>query len=217
MVCSFDHQLEVYVTFQSLGNLNLGRHAGVLPWSTSRMHCIVRRAWASSAWHEGEKSSSKQWHEGEKRNNLVGVGYCFWTCVARIRTHLISGASAVSLIPRPEDRTRLLSSSLRLFSGPPSSPSLFCTGMLGGSWEPEVCCFNSAERCHIQFYVSLWGFSVVCVGYFENTIVPYRRPLKLHFENFNINYPLDLLCMLWEHGCEKYTECIFKFFSMWLS
>ena len=32
--------------------------------------------------------------------------------------HLISGASAVSLVPRPEDRTRLLSSSLRQFSGP---------------------------------------------------------------------------------------------------
>ena len=30
------------------------------------------------------------------------------------------------------------------------------------------------------------------------------RPLKLHFENFNIDYPLDLLC------CEKY-KCIFKF------
>ena len=44
-----------------------------------------------------------------------------------IHIHLISGASAVSLIPRPEDRTRLLSSSLKLFSGPPSSPSLFCT------------------------------------------------------------------------------------------
>ena len=29
-------------------------------------------------------------------------------------------------------------------------------------------------------------------------------PPKLHFENFNIDYPLDLLC------CEKY-KCIFKF------
>ena len=55
--------------------------------------------------------------------------------VACIRTHLISGASAVSLVPRPEDRTRLLSGSLRSFSGPPSTPSLFCTGMLGGGWE----------------------------------------------------------------------------------
>ena len=39
--------------------------------------------------------------------------------VACIRTHLISGASAVSLVPRPEDRTRLLSSSFRSFSDPP--------------------------------------------------------------------------------------------------
>ena len=54
--------------------------------------------------------------------------------VACIRTHLISGASAVSLVPRPEDRTRLLSSSLRLFSGPPSSPSLLYRND-GGGWE----------------------------------------------------------------------------------
>ena len=32
--------------------------------------------------------------------------------MACIRTHLIYGASAVSLVPRPEDRTRLLSGSL---------------------------------------------------------------------------------------------------------
>ena len=40
--------------------------------------------------------------------------------MACIRTGLISGASAVSLVPRPEDWTRLLSSSLtsRTFSGP---------------------------------------------------------------------------------------------------
>ena len=59
--------------------------------------------------------------------------------VACIHTHLISGASAVSLVPRPEDRTRLLSSSLRSLSGPPSSPSLFCTGMLGGSAQQVGC------------------------------------------------------------------------------
>ena len=40
--------------------------------------------------------------------------------MACIRTQLISGASAISLVSRPEDWTRLLSnsSSLRLFSGP---------------------------------------------------------------------------------------------------
>ena len=52
-----------------------------------------------------------------------------------MHVHLISSASAVSLIPRLEDRTRLLSSSLGSFSGPPSSPSLFYTGMLGRGWE----------------------------------------------------------------------------------
>ena len=30
-------------------------------------------------------------------------------------------------------------------------------------------------------------------GHFENMIVPYRQPPKLHFENFRINFPLDLL------------------------
>ena len=53
--------------------------------------------------------------------------------IACIRTHLISGASAVSPVPRPKDWTRLLSSSLR--SSPPSSPSLFCAGMLVGACE----------------------------------------------------------------------------------
>ena len=55
-------------------------------------------------------------------------------CARGVYSHicLVSGASAVSLVPRPEDRTKLLSSSLRSFSGPPSSQSLFCTGMLGG-------------------------------------------------------------------------------------
>ena len=53
--------------------------------------------------------------------------------MACIHIHLISSASAVSLVPRPEDWTRLLSSSLRSFSGPAklSSLSLFCTRMLG--------------------------------------------------------------------------------------
>ena len=108
-----------------------------------------------------------------------------------IRTHLISGASAVSLVPRPEDRTRLLSS---IVLRPRPAPSLFCTGMLGGAWErgyislarlPQqlhdrhvllsffcpgltqpafflFCCFNSATRCHVRFYVSLSGSSIVC-------------------------------------------------------
>ena len=172
---------------------------------------------------------------------------CFWSAVSTAQSTVMFNSTFLFeapplFAPRPEDRTRLLSSSLRSFSGPPSFPSLFCTGMLGGSWEPEatlvslgylsrcssswhlafyqpvlflVCCFNSAERCQARFYVSLWGSSVVCVGDFENTIVPYGRPPKLHFENFNISYPLDLFFMLWEHDCDKYG--IFKFFTTWLS
>ena len=50
-----------------------------------------------------------------------------------IHTHVISTASAVSLVPRPEDRTRLLGSSLRSFSGP-AQLSVY-TGMLGGTWK----------------------------------------------------------------------------------
>ena len=52
---------------------------------------------------------------------------CKWSVFAC--THLISGASAVSLVPRPEDRRSDRS------QAPPSSPSLFCTGMRGGGWE----------------------------------------------------------------------------------
>ena len=58
--------------------------------------------------------------------------------VACIRTHLISGASAVSLVPRSEDR--LLSSSLRSFSGPPRF--LLCPGLT----QPVLCCFNSVPE-----------------------------------------------------------------------
>ena len=49
---------------------------------TSRMRCIVGRAWASSAWYDWEKSNSKQWHEGEKSNNLA---FELMTCVTRRR------------------------------------------------------------------------------------------------------------------------------------
>ena len=136
-----------------------------------------------------------------------------------IHTHLISGASAVSLVPRPEDRMRLLSSSLRLFSGPPSSPLLFCTGMLGRSWEPEatlvslgylsscsismpcfllcpgrtqpvlflVCCFNRAERCHVQFYVA---FEAPPLFAWITSRTRLCHIVDPHFENFRINYHL---------------------------
>ena len=131
--------------------------------------------------------------------------------MACIRTHLISGASAVSLVPRPEDRTRLLSSSLRSFSGPAQlSVSLLTV--------PE-CWAGAGNKATLvsRDYISSCTSSKPCFllwpgltqprclrGHFENTIVPYRRPPKPHFENFNINYPLDL------HGCEKYKCTILQ-------
>ena len=143
--------------------------------------------------------------------------------MACICPHLISGASEVSLVPRPEDRTRLLGSTLRSFSGPAqlrhfysvpeywagprneatlvsqdylsscmsSMPCfLFCPGLT----QPVfflLCCFNSMVRCHVRFYVSLSPlFAESFAGHFKYTIVPYRRPPKLNFKNFRINYPL---------------------------
>ena len=105
-------------------------------------------------------------------------------------THLISGASAVSLVPRPEDWTRLLSSSLRSSQAPPSSA--LCRFSVPECWAGSVnearettsaaarapclafsfvltqpvffllCCFNGAAHCQVRFYVSLSGSSVVC-------------------------------------------------------
>ena len=55
--------------------------------------------------------------------------------MACICTHLISGASAVSLVLRPEDWTRRGYSAVVLdrSQAPTSSLSLFCAGMLGGA------------------------------------------------------------------------------------
>ena len=142
--------------------------------------------------------------------------------VACIRTHLISGASAVSLVPRPEDRTKLLSSSLRWFSGPPSSPSLFCAGMLGGGWERGYISLarlpQQLLKQHALLSLMSWALilSLCCICSavsiqwrvtFDSTFLFEARPLfawvtsrtqlchiddrppKLHFENFNIDYP----------------------------
>ena len=59
--------------------------------------------------------------------------------------------------------------------------------------------------------VATRDYSVVC-GVLRGSLRehPYRRSPKLHFANFQINYPLDLLQEL---GCEKY-KCIFTFFTM---
>ena len=104
--------------------------------------------------------------------------------VACIHTYLISGPSAVSLVPRPEDR--LLSSSLRSFSGPPCF--LLCPGLT----QPVLCCFNFEAP---PLFARVTSRTRLC--YIDD------RPPKLHFENFNIDYPLDLLC------CEK---CVFSNF-----
>ena len=85
---------------------------------------------------------------------------CTWS-------HLISSASAVSLVPRPEDRTRLLSSSLGSFSGPPSSPSLFYTGMLGGGWERGYICLARLPQQlleqHALLFLMSWAYSTCAV------------------------------------------------------
>ena len=137
--------------------------------------------------------------------------------VERIRTHLISSASAVSLVPRPEDRTRLLSSSLGSFSGPPSSPSFFYTRNAGrglGTRLPQ----QLLEQ-HALLSLMSWAYSTCAVFAllfqqrtgsgvkFDSTFLFEARPLfawvtsrtrlchiddrppKLHFENFNIDYP----------------------------
>ena len=77
------------------------------------------------------------------------------------RTHLISGASAVSLVHRPEDRTRLLSS---IVLRPRPAPSLFCAGMLGGAWERGyISLARLPQQLHEQhvllsFFLS-WAYS----------------------------------------------------------
>ena len=109
--------------------------------------------------------------------------------VACIRTHLISSASAVnSIVPRPEDWMRLLNvvldcprPALRCFSVPECwadeatvvlqdylsscTSSTPCFLFWPGLTQPVfflLCCFSGAVRCHVWFYVSHSGSSVVC-------------------------------------------------------
>ena len=91
---------------------------------------------------------------------------CMWRVFALIC--LVSGASAVSLVPRPEDRTKLLSSSYRSFSGPPSSPSLFCTGMLGGGGNRTTLVSRgyltaAAQAARLAFSYVLGLLSLCCI------------------------------------------------------
>ena len=111
--------------------------------------------------------------------------------MACIRTHLISGASAVSLVSRPEDRTRLLSSSLRSFSGPAQlrwpRALLFGTGVLGGAWERRyVSLARQPQQLHEQHaLLSLlsWACSacVFCAVLFQRRDALSRSILRFSF------------------------------------
>ena len=111
--------------------------------------------------------------------------------MACIRTHLISGASAVSLVSRPEDRTRLLSSSLRSFSGPTQlcwpRALLFGTGVLGGAWEPGyVSLARQPQQLHEQhalLSVLSWAYSacVFCAVLFQRRDALSRSILRFSF------------------------------------
>ena len=83
---------------------------------------------------------------------------CTWS-------HLISSASAVSLVPRPEDRTRLLSSSLGSFSARPALRRF--SGMLGGGWERGYISLARLPQQLLeqQALLSLmsWAYSTCCM------------------------------------------------------
>ena len=132
-----------------------------------------------------------------------------------IRTHLISSASAVSLVPRPEDRTRLLSSSLRSFSGRPSSPPLFCTGMLGGGWERDYISLarlpQQLLKQHALLSLMSWAYSACVLPAvstaqsavtFDSTFLFRAPPLfawvtsRTRLCHINIDYPLVGLDLL---------------------
>ena len=115
--------------------------------------------------------------------------------MACIRTHLISSASAVSLVPRPEDRTRLLSSSLGSFSGPPTSPPLFCTGMLGGGWERDYISLARLLQQHALLSLMSWAYSA-CVPLFQQ-----RRALSRSILRFSLRLLRCLRGSLREHDC----------------
>ena len=116
-------------------------------------------------------------------------------------THLISSASAVSSslsVPEcwagPGNEATLVSRDY-LNSCTSSTP---CFLFFPGLTQPTVTV--TFDSTFLSFHAPPL-FAESFAGHFENTIVPYRRPLKLHFENFRMNYPLD---SLQEHGGEKY-------------
>ena len=121
--------------------------------------------------------------------------------VACICTHLVSSASAASLVPRPEDRTRLLSSSLRSFSDPPSSPRRFSVPecCMGEGWERDYISLARLPQQLLEQHalVSLmsWAYSA-CVLLFQQ-----RRALSRSILRFSLGLLRCLRGSLREHDC----------------
>ena len=115
--------------------------------------------------------------------------------VACICTHLISGASAVSLDPKPEDR--LFSSSLRSFFGPP------CFLLRPGLTQPVLCCFNSVPGALSH---SILRFSLRLLRCLRGSLREHDCAIStIDLRSFTSRTSIStILC------CEKY-KCIFKF------
>ena len=107
--------------------------------------------------------------------------------VACIHTHLISGASAVNLIPRPEDWTRL---HMDRSQAPPSSLSLFFAGMLDGA----------CERFS-QDYLSSCMTSTPCFLFCPGLTQPVFFALLFQWHSvlscLTLCFSFRLLCYLW--------------------
>ena len=113
----------------------------------------------------------------------------------------------LSLVPRPEDRTRLLSSSLGLFPGPPSSPSLFYTGMLSGGWERG---YISLERLpqqlleqHALLSLMSWAYSTCAV--FALLFQQRAGRVSRSILRFSLRLVRCLRGLLREHDCATST------------
>ena len=84
--------------------------------------------------------------------------------MAYIRTHLISGPSAVSLVLRPEDWTRLLSSSLSLVLRPRPALRRFSVPQATESWAGPGNDATVVSRNYLSSYMSSTPCSIFCPG-----------------------------------------------------